>query len=191
MAAIPAVCRLRRLLLSALVLPPLLPAVAMQAAVKGPERSPGVLLAQASAPAGQAIPAEVQGWADGATAAYEKGDTATSLRLQKQVVAWLQANRPTPDAFRALALLRLGVFLSAQGQRQEALAPTEEAVKLYRELAKTNPAVLPNLAASLNNLGIRYSDLGRRRLQEGRHGDSLTAAEAGGGMVAGQPPHPG
>jgi len=162
-AAIPAACRLRGLLLSAQVLPPSLPAVAMQAAVNGPERSPGVLLAQAPAATGQAIPAEVQGWADGAAAAYRKGDTTTALRLQKQVVAWLQANRPTQDAFRALALIRLGVLLSSEGQLQEALAPAEESVRIYRELAKTKPADLPDLAASLGNLGTILSKLGRRQ----------------------------
>jgi CHAT domain-containing protein/tetratricopeptide (TPR) repeat protein len=36
-------------------------------------------------------------------------------------------------------------------------------VKLYRELAKTNPAYQGDLASSLNNLGVRYSDLGRRQ----------------------------
>ncbi|MFG1723198.1 hypothetical protein ACGFII_31725, partial [Micromonospora chalcea] len=39
------------------------------------------------------------------------------------------------------------------GRRQEALAPTEEAVTIRRRLAQTNPdAWLPNLAGSLNNL---------------------------------------
>ena len=33
---------------------------------------------------------------------------------------------------------------------------------IRRELAKTNPAFRPDLARSLNNLGIGYSDLGRR-----------------------------
>ncbi|MBM5817400.1 MAG: tetratricopeptide repeat protein, partial [Cyanobacteria bacterium K_Offshore_surface_m2_239] len=42
----------------------------------------------------------------------------------------------------------------------EALAPTEEALRIYRELAKTNPAFLPNLAGSLNNLGLLKMDLG-------------------------------
>jgi CHAT domain-containing protein len=36
-------------------------------------------------------------------------------------------------------------------------------VKISRELAKTNPAFLGDLARSLTNLGIRYSDLGRRQ----------------------------
>ncbi len=33
---------------------------------------------------------------------------------------------------------------------------------IRRELATTNPAFRPDLAVSLNNLGIRYSELGRR-----------------------------
>jgi tetratricopeptide (TPR) repeat protein len=53
--------------------------------------------------------------------------------------------------------------LSEVGRRQEALAPTEEAVKTYRELAKTNPAYLGDLATALNNLGVHYSNLGRRQ----------------------------
>jgi CHAT domain-containing protein/tetratricopeptide (TPR) repeat protein len=176
-AAIPAACRLRWLLLSALVLPPALPAVAMQAAVKGPERSPGVLLAQLPAAAGPALPAEVQGWAHAASTASDKGDTATALRLQKQVVAWLQANRPTLDGFRGFALARLSVFLNAEGQKQEALAATEEALKIRRqlaktneevlkisrELAKTNPDFLPNLADSLAMSGNALSNVGRRQ----------------------------
>ena len=48
------------------------------------------------------------------------------------------------------------------GRRHDALAPTEEAVRLRRELAQTNPAFLPNLATALNNLGNRYSQVGRR-----------------------------
>ena len=167
-AAIPAACRLRWLLLSALVLPPSLPAVPMQAAVKGPERSPGVLLAQAPAGAGQAIPAEVQGWSAAAEAAAAKGDTATALRLQKQVVAWLEANRPAKDEFRAGALLLLGLRLAADGRWQEALAPTEDGLKVFRELAKTNQ-VLPNqvlqraLGASLMTLGMVLNELGRHQ----------------------------
>jgi tetratricopeptide (TPR) repeat protein len=47
------------------------------------------------------------------------------------------------------------------GRRQDALGPTEEAIRLYRELAATNPAFLPDLAMALNNLGNYYSDVGR------------------------------
>ncbi len=69
-------------------------------------------------------------------------------------------------AFRpdlAMALNNLGNRYSEVGRRQEAVAPTEEAVSLYRELATTNPAFRPDLAMALNNLGIRYSEVGRRQ----------------------------
>jgi tetratricopeptide (TPR) repeat protein len=62
-----------------------------------------------------------------------------------------------------MALNNLGVRYSALGRRAEALAPTEEAVRVYRGLAKSNPAFLGDLASALNNLGASYSDLGRRR----------------------------
>jgi CHAT domain-containing protein len=105
----------------------------------------------------------VQGWFDAAKAAAAKGDSAEALRLQKQVVEWVQANRPALDVFRARAMINLGVFSNGAGLRKEALAPTEEAIKIFRELAKTNPAFLNDLAGSLNNLGIRYTALGRRQ----------------------------
>ncbi|MFN7631178.1 MAG: CHAT domain-containing protein, partial [Cyanobacteriota bacterium] len=63
----------------------------------------------------------------------------------------------------AEALTNLGDRYSELDRRQEALAPTEEALRIYRELAKTNPAFLPDLAMALNNLGNRYSELGRRQ----------------------------
>ena len=53
--------------------------------------------------------------------------------------------------------------LSDLGRREEALAATQEAVDIYRRLAQTRPdAFLPDLAASLNNLGGHLSKLGRR-----------------------------
>ena len=48
------------------------------------------------------------------------------------------------------------------GRRHDALAPAEEATQLYRELAETNPAFLPDLAAALTNLGGFYGEVGRR-----------------------------
>ena len=56
------------------------------------------------------------------------------------------------------------------GFGQDAVAPTEEAVQLYRDQAGDNPAYLPDLAMALNNLGVRYSELGRRQ-------DALAPAE--------------
>jgi tetratricopeptide (TPR) repeat protein len=56
----------------------------------------------------------------------------------------------------------LGIRLSNLGRREEALAPSQEAVDIYRRLVQTQPDVFfPNLATSLNNFGIRLSNLGR------------------------------
>jgi tetratricopeptide (TPR) repeat protein len=60
----------------------------------------------------------------------------------------------------ATSLNNLGAMLSALGQRERALATTQEAVEMYRELAAKNPdAFAPDLATSLNNLGARLSAL--------------------------------
>ena len=74
------------------------------------------------------------------------------------------ANHTQAAATGCMLLNNLGIRLSGVGRRQDALTPTQEAVTIYRELAKTNPtAYLPNLAASLTNLGIRLSEVGRRQ----------------------------
>nr|WP_221382465.1 tetratricopeptide repeat protein [Actinoplanes polyasparticus] len=67
------------------------------------------------------------------------------------------------DQQRARHSSNLAIRLANIGQRQQALAPAEEATGIYRQLAEAHPdAHLPNLAASLNNLGNRLSELGRR-----------------------------
>ena len=119
-------------------------------------------IAQASAAAAEAVPAEVQGWFDQAKAAYGRGAYAEALQLQEKVLAWVKAHLRSRHPFRGKVLNNLGIFLSNLGRRAEALPPTEEAVGIYRELAQTNPAFRPDLARSLTNLGIRYSELGRR-----------------------------
>ena len=78
-----------------------------------------------------------------------------------------------------MALNNLGIRYSEVGRRQDALAPAEEAVQLYRELARANPAFLPNLAISLNNLGNRYSEAGFPGEGGGRLGGNDRAAESG------------
>jgi hypothetical protein len=65
-----------------------------------PANSP--LLAQSQQAHGE-IPAEVQGWFDGAKAANAKGEAAEALRLQMQVLAWLGTNPRAPVVFRARA----------------------------------------------------------------------------------------
>ena len=66
-----------------------------------------------------------------------------------------------PDV--ALAALHVATHLAYWGQRQDAVAPAEEAVHLYRALSEDNSAFHPDLAGALNDLGIRYSGVGRRQ----------------------------
>jgi hypothetical protein len=65
--------------------------------------------------------------------------------------AVLRANRRPDDGELARALSSLVVFLGAVGRHYEALALTEEAVMVLRELAKSNPAYLGDMAAALNS----------------------------------------
>ena len=70
-----------------------------------------------------------------------------------------------PDATDRLAasLNNLSLRLGVLGQREEALAASEEATDTYRELAAARPdAFRPDLAGGLNNLSNRLGDLGRR-----------------------------
>ena len=77
--------------------------------------------------------------------------------------ARLEGLEPGEEEERARRLNDLGIALSALGRREEALAPTQEATEIRRQLARSNPAAfLPALATSLNNLGNRLSALGRR-----------------------------
>ncbi len=65
-----------------------------------------------------------------------------------------------PDLARAL--LELAAGEARVGRRPDAVAPTEQAVEIYEQLAADNPAFLNDLASSLNNLGVRYREVGRR-----------------------------
>ena len=63
----------------------------------------------------------------------------------------------------ARALKNLGKCYVELGRSKEALAPTKEAVALYREQGAANPAFVPDLARALTNLGKCYGELGRRQ----------------------------
>ena len=92
------------------------------------EASTGPQVAQASG-VSTAIPAEVQGWFDGAKAAAARGDAAEALRLQKQVVAWLEGHPGAPVLFRALALINLGFFLTALVRKRRRWLPQKKPSK--------------------------------------------------------------
>jgi tetratricopeptide (TPR) repeat protein len=92
-------------------------------------------------------------------------DRTLALRLLLADFYQARRERLSPEAAeeRAGVLVMLGWALSALGRQEEALTATQEAVKIYRQLAQQNPqAFLPYLATSLNNLGAMLSALGRR-----------------------------
>ncbi len=73
------------------------------------------------------------------------------------------ANADDPVERRAERELRESVALARAGDRLGAFTAGAAAVNHYRELADTNPAAfLPDLAASLNNLGAMLSETGDR-----------------------------
>jgi tetratricopeptide (TPR) repeat protein len=74
-------------------------------------------------------------------------------------------NQDTQDSTAIRATWRSwhAVWLAGAGRRAEALATSEEAVRLRRELVAGNrDAYLPNLATSVNNHANRLAELGRR-----------------------------
>ncbi len=110
-----------------------------------------------------------------------QGALATADRFPREVPAWMrglvaEVAQLAADGLRVRALTdpgtlpdlagslnNLGVRLGEAGRREEALAPTTEAVTIRRQLAQDSPATyLPDLAMSLNNLGVRLSGAGRR-----------------------------
>jgi len=59
--------------------------------------------------------------------------------------------------------LTASVIFAENGNYKRAMKISEEITSIYQRLATANPAAYePDLAASLNNLAIRYSESGRR-----------------------------
>jgi tetratricopeptide (TPR) repeat protein len=136
-----------------------LPVAALEQ-VAAPEGRPVAgLLAQAKSE----IPPEILALEMKARNHNERSERQQALALMQQVMAWVNANLPRNDPYRAQTQSIVGALLNAEGRHQEALGPTEEAIKIYSELAKTNPSLLGDLAMALNNLGMSYSLLGRRQ----------------------------
>jgi len=62
-----------------------------------------------------------------------------------------------------MSLSNLAISRADVGQREEAVAPAEEAVALYRPLAKASPAAYADaLAGTLDTLANRWAEVGRR-----------------------------
>ena len=95
-------------------------------------------------------------------AALPAPDRTLALRAIQASLYRTLVDLAQDDGERAGALNNLGIALSALGQREEALAATQEAVDLCRALAEARPdAFRPALARSLHNLGAHLAALGR------------------------------
>ena len=104
---------------------------------------------------------------------WELGRAADALPVTREAVdVYRGLAGEHPDRYRpglARALDNLGVWLSELGQPEAALPPTEEALRIRRGLADAagaaGPAAGPprdslaDLASSLDNLGVRFSEL--------------------------------
>ena len=95
-----------------------------------------------------------------------------SVALAKTAVAVLQRladESSAGSAERASWLSDLSTCLADLGRPEEALATIEEAVTIWRELARARPdAYLPDLATSLNNRSLQKRDQGNRGLRTNR-----------------------
>jgi hypothetical protein len=124
--------------------------------------------------------ADVIGGASWSGDALDLVESQLTDRLPRTRVAVSEARvqiaRKDDNAFRlALALDSLGNRLDEVGRDQEALAATEEAVSLWRPIARGNPAHQPALALVLNSLGVHL-------IRVGRDQEALTAAEEAVGL---------
>lgn len=132
------------------------PARAIELPLNATELSTEILLAQVAPDP----PSDILALDKESQQLYEGGNYKKALALLERVNFWANGNLPRNSPFRARTQHRMGILLSAVGRRQESLSPTEEAVRIRREISKSNPSYLDDLAWSLFYLGIRYSELG-------------------------------
>jgi hypothetical protein len=95
-----------------------------------------------------------------------------TVTLTSQYVEHLRPLAATDPAayepYLAFSLNNLSARLAEAGRRRDGFIAIEEAVEIYRRLARANPAYEPYLAFSLNNLSNRLRETGHR-------GGALTA----------------
>ncbi|MFE0131341.1 tetratricopeptide repeat protein, partial [Streptomyces sp. NPDC059037] len=99
------------------------------------------------------------------------GRTTISTEVLHAIDTALDTTPPAPQALQAVSA---ALPHPSRALASLALRLTHDLIKVYRELAALNPdhpdAFHPDLAGALNNLSIRYGELGRRA-------EALTASE--------------
>ncbi len=92
--------------------------------------------------------------------------------LAQQAVTVLRAFGPEEDL--ASCLVTLGNVQRNLGEREEAKGGFQEALEIYRRLAKAHPAAFDqDVATTLNNLGNVQGDLGEREEAKGSYQEAL------------------
>lgn len=109
-----------------------------------------------------AIPAEITSLEKRARGLYQQGETLKALEMMQQVMTWVDAKLPEGSPYRARAQSWTALLLNAVGRPEEGLPRAQESLRTYRNLSKTDPAYLPDLARTLNILSVSYGALGRR-----------------------------
>ena len=109
------------------------------------------------------IPSDVRGWGEQGKAALRKGEREEALRLQQRVVQWAEQRLGPLHPYRAEALADLAVFLSAAGRQSEALPVFQQALGIYRNIAKVDRTYQKSLARALKNLATIYRLLDQRK----------------------------
>lgn len=90
-----------------------------------------------------------------------------------KVMAWADGSLPRLHHYRARSRAWIGLMISKVGRCQEALTPTEEALKITLKLAKSNLAFLPNLAGCLNNSSSLQLQLGQPEIAGRAYEESI------------------
>ena len=120
--------------------------------------------AKAHEAATRKAPGSVDAWFSFANFNSERNNFQAARKGYER--ALLLAREASAASDVAMTLNNLGILSRVEHRYPEARQQTEEALKLYRELARTNPVVyLPYVAMTLNNLGLL-----RRR--ESRHAEA-------------------
>lgn len=137
----------------------LLPASALAVWRLGPS-SPGLLKPSAAEAPAASLSEAARAAEEQAGAAYSAGRYEDALQAQQRSVAihrQLVGQDPSQRPKLAASLHNLGVVLIRLGRKAEAVAPTEEALTLYRTTASANGRVAPSaMERPLRNLVLLY-----------------------------------
>ncbi|MFD4947715.1 hypothetical protein ACFWNT_35655 [Streptomyces sp. NPDC058409] len=99
----------------------------------------------------------------------------------------LRADPNGDESYLALALYRLSKCLKLAGHREKGVRVAQEAVAVYRRVARVNPDYEPSLARALTSLDIQLDDLGRQEESFAAWRESLAIRDRAGTLQSFEP----